>query len=107
AALIKRLRRTMSGEVGVVREQSGLRHALRVLREVEEQAGADMTLANIMLTSRFIATAALLREESRGAHMRSDFPEAGATARHSLFRLEDLEIGFTVTGDTRRQPQPQ
>lgn len=102
AALIKRLRRTMSGEVGGVREKSGLRHALRVLREVEEQAGTDPTLANVVLASRFIATAALNREESRGAHMRSDFPHADATARHSLLRLADLETVPAAEGTSRQ-----
>ncbi|CFW98114.1 L-aspartate oxidase [Candidatus Filomicrobium marinum] len=102
-ALIKRLRRTMSGEVGVVREQSGLNHALRVLREVEDQAGGDITLANIVLTSRLITTAALNREESRGAHMRSDFPDTSPMARHSLLRLTDLDKTATIT-DISRQP---
>lgn len=102
-ALIKRLRRTMSGEVGVVREKSGLTHALRVLSEVEDQAGGDITLANIVLASRLITTAALNREESRGAHMRSDYPRPQTSARHSLLRLTDLENTATIT-DVSHQP---
>ena len=43
-----------------------LGHDLRELRDIES------TLA----TASLIAAAALLREESRGAHCRSDFPEA-------------------------------
>lgn len=102
-ALINRLRRTMSGEVGVVRETSGLNHALRVLNEVEEQIDGDLTLANIILASRFITTAALNRLESRGAHMRSDYPQIASTARHSFLRLADLEPAATITGAFRVQ----
>jgi len=37
-----------------------------------------MNLRNLIAVSRVIATSALARENSRGAHFREDFPETGA-----------------------------
>ena len=45
-----------------------------MLRDIERQAGSDRVLANMALAARFIAAGALLREESRGAQARSDYP---------------------------------
>jgi fumarate reductase flavoprotein subunit len=36
-----------------------------------------MNLRNLIAVSRVIAQSALAREDSRGAHFREDFPEAG------------------------------
>jgi len=35
-------------------------------------------LSNLVLTGRLMAESALIREESRGAHFRSDFPQSSA-----------------------------
>jgi L-aspartate oxidase len=35
-------------------------------------------LNNLVLTGRLVAEAAIAREESRGAHFRSDFPQHSA-----------------------------
>ena len=43
-------------------------------------------LANLALCGRLAAEGALLREESRGAHFRTDFPEPlEAWRRHTVF----------------------
>ena len=41
-------------------------------------------LANLLLTARIVTEAALLRQESRGAHYRTDFPEALDSWQHSI-----------------------
>ncbi|HEY8450398.1 MAG TPA: L-aspartate oxidase [Bacillota bacterium] len=82
AALRSTLQRTMSQQVGVIRDDDGLRGAasaidavLRKLPEAEA-GGRDLwELWNIALAASAIVTAATLRQESRGAHYRSDFPE--------------------------------
>jgi L-aspartate oxidase len=90
-ALVGRLRRTMSEHVGVVRNGRGLEQALAVLREIGDEAGDDGLIANMALTSELIAGAALKRTESRGAHFRSDFPEANARFAHrSVVTLSDI-----------------
>jgi L-aspartate oxidase len=89
---VARLRRTMSEHVGVVRTAAGLKKSIATLRDIERRAGADRVLANMALAARFIAVGALLREESRGAHARSDFPAAeGSFAARTFLTLEDIE----------------
>jgi len=92
AHLVPLLRRTMSENVGVVRTAAGLKKAMRVLLDIERQAGADRVLANMALAARFVAAGALLREETRGAHARSDFPAtAPALATRSFLTLDDVD----------------
>jgi L-aspartate oxidase len=75
AEAVTKLRSTMTQYVGVVRDAAGLAKAIEILADLEEGAGEDIALANLALAARFIATSALMRKESRGAHKRRDFPE--------------------------------
>jgi L-aspartate oxidase len=72
-------RRAMYRQAGLVRSAAGLSTILDYrhcrLQPVENSVAADFTAANIFLVGRLIATAALSRRESRGAHLRDDFQE--------------------------------
>ncbi len=70
-AKVARLRKLMTAHVGVIRDETGLRRALGGIADLEP--GAVPAFANMLAAARMIATAALLRRESRGAHCRSDF----------------------------------
>jgi aspartate oxidase len=70
---------TMSTHVGVVRERNGLEEALDVVTRTPDATSTTLDLATIEATNLhtvtlLVAYAALLREESRGCHRRSDFP---------------------------------
>jgi L-aspartate oxidase len=86
AALLQ-LRRAMSRDAGVVRDRAGL---VRLLGEIDALAarhGQAMTLT----AARIVAKAALNRTESRGAHWRSDYPDAVAP-RRTVTTLPDLML---------------
>lgn len=78
---LQTLRDTMSGCVGVVRDEAGLTEALEVIARLETAAPGALPL----VAARLIAEAALERRESRGGHFRSDYPEAAAIADHTRF----------------------
>lgn len=84
---MRRLRQTMSRHVGVVRDAGGLGEALQVFAGLEAEA-RDPQLKNALVAARMITVAALTREESRGGHQRSDFPQSDpALARRNFTTL--------------------
>ncbi|WP_415184493.1 L-aspartate oxidase [Phaeovulum sp.] len=100
---IARLRQLMTAHVGVMRNEAGLRRALAEIGEIESLAPPSETLANMTATATLIAAAALMREESRGGHFRTDYPDADpAQAERSRLTLATaLALRADVTEDTR------
>ncbi len=81
----------MTVHVGVIRDADGLRFALSEFEQLERKVGGDRVLANMLTTARLIAASALMREESRGAHYRSDFPTPdNAFASRTFITLDDV-----------------
>ena len=70
---------------GIVRDGDGLRRAIELL---------DGDRGNLATVARLIASSALAREESRGAHFRTDFPiHKPEFARHSLI-IKGSDVTF-------------
>jgi L-aspartate oxidase len=91
------LKSLMGRLVGVERNAAGLREAVDSLdsfcvyalrRRFQDAQGWE--LQNLLTTARLMATAALAREESRGVHFRSDFPEPNDKAwrRHLTIQVD-------------------
>ncbi|MEM9330964.1 MAG: L-aspartate oxidase [Pseudomonadota bacterium] len=68
------LRSVMSTYVGVARDAKGLRTAIQEIISLEEQ-NRSARFANALTTAKLMAVAAIKREESRGGHRRTDFPD--------------------------------
>ncbi|MCX6012776.1 MAG: FAD-binding protein, partial [Chloroflexi bacterium] len=82
----------MWNNVGIIRSKNKLMEAADILGgwEVCITEAADRPsyeLNNLIITGRLMVEAALIREESRGAHFRSDFPEPSPEwLRHIVFK---------------------
>jgi fumarate reductase flavoprotein subunit len=122
---LNRLRETlldmMWDDVGIIREPVGLHRGLAALGDIEGEllaagvADGDrafnltwsdgLNLRSQVEISKVVAEAALKRENSRGAHFRSDFPEPGdlETSRFTVVRqragkldVSDAPVEFTI-----------
>lgn len=91
---VKKLRETMTHQVGVVRDRQGLIRALQIIASLEEENGDSPSFLNMCATATLISASALVREESRGAHERSDFPEPseGPGKRSEMYLSDALAI---------------
>lgn len=91
-----RLRDIMTARVGVVRSGEALAQAIVEIDGIERGA-QSIELRNRALAARMIATAAWRRRESRGAHLRQDFPAEDATlARRMMLTLDEADA---IAGD--------
>jgi fumarate reductase flavoprotein subunit len=111
-AVREKLYETMWERVGIVRDAAGLAAARAELAELDaeldSQAIADgnrafnltwhdwMNLKSLVSVSRVIAEAALARQDSRGAHFRSDFPEAGPLEQSAFSSARWAETGLEL-----------
>ena len=85
------LQRAMTADAGVLRSADSLERArdaassawarARLDRSDRSSAGADSELANLATVGWALATSALARTESRGAHARTDHPDVDPEQR--------------------------
>jgi fumarate reductase flavoprotein subunit len=114
----------MWDDVGVIRDRAGLDRGLKGIDEIESELLATgipdqgsafnvswhdwLNLRSLCETSRIIALAAKHRENSRGAHFRSDFPGPGAleTSWYTVAQQADstIEIGDEPVRFTHVKP---
>jgi fumarate reductase flavoprotein subunit len=121
-------------DVGILRTAEGLQRALVTLAELDVQLSATgvadgdrafnlswhdwLNLKSLIAVGRVIATSALAREDSRGAHFREDHPLAGDLAGSSYIvvtqagqdlsmRREPVHFTRVTPGQTILHEEPQ
>lgn len=71
---IELLRQTMTAALGALRNAAAMTEALGVLQGLAVEHARVPQIANGVLAAKLITLAALARRESRGCHVRADFP---------------------------------
>lgn len=126
--LKQELQEEMRANVGVFREEKAMEKALEKIIELKERAknigiddksglfNTDVVEAfefnNILLIAEVITRGAILRQESRGAHYRTDFPERDDEKwlKHTLATLDGkggIKFDFSDVSITRFKPKPR
>jgi L-aspartate oxidase len=90
-AVRKRVKRLMWERVGIIRDREGLRRALTELDQIG-RSHLSTSSRNFVTLAKLVASAALWREESRGGHFRSDFPDTRDQWRHHSIQKAGEEI---------------
>jgi L-aspartate oxidase len=98
-ASITELQSLMWNQVGIVRSGSGLKQAVKRLEEIAPQVGRphsrrEFEARNLQIAGLLVARSALAREESRGAHYRTDFPDHNDVKfhKHSLVQADNIRF---------------
>ena len=104
----------MWDDAGILRDARGLKRAQSRLHELQLELarsgvpGDDrafnvswhdwLNLRSLVETSQAITAAALVREDSRGAHFREDFPESGSpeTSSYTVIRRQGDALSVTT-----------
>ncbi|HWI39424.1 MAG TPA: FAD-binding protein [Burkholderiales bacterium] len=116
----ERLYDTMWERVGIIRDAPGLTSAIRELDGMDAELDGIgiggrrafnlswhdwLNLKSLVAVSRVIARTALAREDSRGAHFREDFPDAGPLEASAFTSVRnDGEVTMKPVAFTRVRP---
>lgn len=98
-AVKKRVKRVMWERVGILRDRESLERAISEFEQIE---GSRLSTSsrNFVTLALLVARAALWREESRGGHFRSDFPE-----QHEEWRVHSIQKrGGNISASERIDP---
>ncbi len=123
--LREKLQETMTSKVGIFRNEKDLKEAIEIIRQLQEQIphmkvedkgmifNLDLQEAleteNLLTFAEVIATAALNRTESRGAHYRTDYPKRDDVnwLKHTLAwkTPEGIKFDYKPVVITKYQPK--
>ena len=114
-AVLADLRELMWEHAGILRDESSLRAGLDRLEDVRERAG-DMRVGPVtsesfelavdvgfmLVAAEAVLRGALAREESRGAHYRTDYPDRDSDWRRNIY-FDAVDVGGMAS---RTEPIP-
>jgi succinate dehydrogenase / fumarate reductase flavoprotein subunit len=119
--LIDKLTTCMSENAGIVRDAEHLKKGLEIIEEIKtefKEVGTKgkirynhgllgcLELRNMLVSSEALLICALLREESRGAHTRTDFPKKNPNLRKNIISyVEDDGKIVTELQDVTEMPE--
>lgn len=105
-AVKKRVKRIMWERVGILRDRDSL---LRAISEFDQITAGNLSSSsrNFVTLAKLIAKAALWREESRGGHFRTDFPEQNEKWRVHSIQKKGREILASSLIDFHDQARSQ
>lgn len=101
--LIKEIRNLMWEYLGIIRDEKGIKNAIKKISEIKNQyEKIEFTqnyleyfkLRNLLFVSYLVASSALKRTESRGAHYRSDYPKENSQWKKAIIIKKDFEIEY-------------
>lgn len=88
--IMRKLQRVMIDHAGIARHEEGMRHALDQIEALQRELDQDASISpirryntevldavetrNMLVCARLITSCARMRKESRGAHLRLDYP---------------------------------
>lgn len=104
-AVKKRVKRLMWERVGIIRDRVSLQRALREFEQIS-RSNLSNSSRNFVTLATLVTRAALWREESRGGHFRSDFPEKDENFRVHSIQKEGAEISSAKTINFQRAAAP-
>jgi fumarate reductase (CoM/CoB) subunit A len=105
----KELQEVMWKNVAIIRDEDGLKTAIAKIKELKEMLGDlkvfnigaynkdlqdALEVMNMLEVAQLTAESALIREESRGAHYRSDYPETREEWKKSIVLNRNGKLGF-------------
>jgi L-aspartate oxidase len=99
-AVKKRVKRVMWERVGILRDRESLERAIVEFEQIE-RSNLGTSSRNFVTLALLVARAALWREESRGGHFRSDFPE-----QHEEFRVHSIQKQGSDIGTSKQMDFP-
>jgi L-aspartate oxidase len=98
------LREAMTRNLGLERNEGDMRTALAAIAAVERAANGEPAILNMTATAKLVAAAAIGRQESRGAHFRTDYPQTNKMAVRSRLTLSGAD-GIAAQGVSAISPR--